>query len=170
MTSQAVDGSANTFKLYPIIIFTLQSLLGLLVTVNHKSPLFLYFTRSCHLPVSICLTISSNAVYRIHYRKNLQTYCRCSFTSFRVSHFKSDSAIFIGYICFKGIYKGMWGCIIMTHRSQMFTELGLLEKNAKQTLSMAVVCYARPIENMFNSETKHKKCIYYSASVKYATT
>lgn len=36
------------------------------------------------------------------------------------SHFKSDSAIIIGDVSFKRIYKGVWCRVITAHRSQMF--------------------------------------------------
>lgn len=68
VTSQAVDRSANTFKLHRITPFTLQKLAQIASDSQSQFPL-LYFTQSCNLQFSICLTISSNTVYWFHYAK-----------------------------------------------------------------------------------------------------
>lgn len=78
----------------PSSFYTLK--LARITRDSQSQVLFLYFTRSCHLPVSICLTISSNTVHRIYYCKNLQTCQPLLIYIVQVFPFQSDSTILIG--------------------------------------------------------------------------
>lgn len=120
VTSQTADGSANTFKLYPIIILHFKACLDYYSDSQSQFP-FLYFTRQCHLQLSICFATSNN-VYQIHdckkkKKKRLQAFHRCSFTSVRFSHFKPGSTYKYWWCELWKNYRGVCGRITMTYRS-----------------------------------------------------
>lgn len=98
-----------------------------------------------------------NAVYRIHYCKDLQTCRCCSFTSCRCHILK--------HACFKGIYKGFWGCIM----SRMFAELAEIKRHVWKSMTMTVEHYAWPIVSISNCDTEHKQHNYYFILLNYDT-
>lgn len=70
------------------------------ITCDSQSRLrSLHLTRSCHLPISICLTISSKCCVSYSLQHNPQTYHCCSFTLSRNSCLKFDRTVLTGYTC-----------------------------------------------------------------------
>lgn len=117
----------------------------------------LYFTRSRHLPVSICLTVSSKCCVSDSLLQRPPNLPPLLIYIIQVSHYKASM--------FQRNLQRIWGCIM----SHMFAELAEIKRHAWKSMTMTVEHNAWPIESISNCDTKQKQHNYYFILLEYDT-